>query len=257
LATDLHLRHKDKLMLVDGNNYALSRFHAGRGVRDLFNDIETAVSLPVFVFDGMNANARRRKDFAPYKVHPPEMLKAKENLFPHINLFRELIPLAKCVSVNVPGWEADDVIATIAKSQKTPVHIVSTDRDLSQLAYLPHVTVSAPFEGIPPGNVRLYKTLVGDASDRLPGIPGFGPKSFNGVYPEPLMEALETGSPITVLHGLKPSHLEWCEANRPTLDAFWKIIGLFDVPRELIFKHTKAGASKYSEIDKVLREFLM
>ena len=226
-------------------------------MRDLMNEIDRARGTPVFVFDGPGANELRRKYYPGYKVHPPEVLKAKESLFPSMNLFRELIHLSKAVSVRVPNFEADDVIATIARSRTLPTMIVSTDRDLSQLAELPHVEVSALMEGVAPKDVRLYKTLCGDSSDRIPGIPNFGPKSWEQVFVAPLRQAMELGSPITCLHGLKPKALEWCEANRPLLDAYYKIIGLFDVPVELLVKHTKAGLSKNDEINAILTRFFL
>ena len=254
---NLHLQHDQPVVLVDGNNFALVRFHAGRSVRDIMNEIERAKGTPVFVFDGTNANELRRTYFPGYKVHPPEVMKTKESLFPSLNLFRELVPLSKAVVVRVPRYEADDVIATIARSRTVSTMIVSTDRDLSQLAEHPHVQVSALMEGIKPQDVRLYKTLCGDSSDRIPGIPNFGPKSWEQVFPSPLREAMETGSPITCLHGLKPKALEWCDINRPLLDAYYKVIGLFDVPVEQLAKHTKAGLSRHAEINAILTRYML
>ncbi len=94
----------------------------------------------------------------------------------------------------VDGFEADDVIATLAKRWKTRGHrvlVVTSDKDLLQLVdgqwifvldprgkedvlYTPEV-VEQKF-GIPPSRLREYLALVGDAIDGVPGVPGIGPK---------------------------------------------------------------------------------
>lgn len=132
-------------------------------------------------------------------------------------------------SLNIPifgieGYEADDVIGTIAKKtagDDTKVVIVTGDKDAFQLVedgcitvYMPPRTHEDAREydeegvkekmGIPPSLVIDFKALSGDASDNIPGVSGIGPKtavnlllafgSMHGVYaalehPEKLTEA--------------------------------------------------------------------
>ena len=100
--------------------------------------------------------------------------------------------------VAVPGWEADDVIGTLAaQAEGAGVHavIVSGDKDLYQLIG-PHVSLLNPGRGgasaveeqwvdlanaaerlgVPPHQVIDYLALVGDSSDNVPGVKGIGPK---------------------------------------------------------------------------------
>lgn len=97
--------------------------------------------------------------------------------------------------VEVAGWEADDVMATIAARNagiERPVRIVSSDSDLLACVQEPWVRVVRPEDGgrwsrwtegmvmdkygVSPGQLGDWKALVGEASDNLPGIPGLGPK---------------------------------------------------------------------------------
>jgi DNA polymerase-1 len=107
--------------------------------------------------------------------------------------------LIECLGVpafRVPGYEADDILATLARSMREknqPALIVSGDRDLLQTA-LPPVevmfvgrrgqpgvrydqhAVEARF-GVGPERLASYAALVGDTSDNIPGIRGIGPRA--------------------------------------------------------------------------------
>jgi DNA polymerase-1 len=94
----------------------------------------------------------------------------------------------------VPGFEADDVLASLAKRAREmaqPGLVVSGDRDLLQLAHgsiqvhfvgrrgkealvYDEARVIARF-GVPPVYLPAYVALIGDPSDNLPGVPGIGP----------------------------------------------------------------------------------
>lgn len=86
------------------------------------------------------------------------------------------------------GYEADDVIGTLAEKETPPVCIISGDKDLCQLVR-PGVTVLNPSKnvmldcagvekafGVPPNQLVDLLALEGDSSDNVPGAPGVGPK---------------------------------------------------------------------------------
>ena len=99
--------------------------------------------------------------------------------------------------LGVPGFEADDVLATLAtwgRDRQIPITVVTGDRDSFQLVEDPYVKVlynrrgvsdyslydeAGIFErcGIEPGRYALLAALRGDASDNLPGVPGVGEKT--------------------------------------------------------------------------------
>ena len=90
----------------------------------------------------------------------------------------------------MPYYEADDVIGTLAKygeQNKLVVRIASPDKDMAQLVNKnitifdeqtewDEIGVNEKF-GIPPSLIIDYLTLIGDASDNVPGVEKIGPKN--------------------------------------------------------------------------------
>lgn len=132
----------------------------------------------------------RHRDFQPYKAQRPptpaplvEQLKQLDTLFERLG-----VPV-----LGAPGFEADDVLATVAahlRAKQRPALVVSGDRDLLQLA---HGSVQVHFVGqrgkdavtydeaavrqrfgVPPWRLPSLVALVGDPSDNLPSVPGIG-----------------------------------------------------------------------------------
>ncbi len=113
-----------------------------------------------------------------------------EDLSAQLPLVRELADAFRIPIVEVPGVEADDVIATLTQSvpEDVAVTIVSTDKDLMQLVS-ERVTLTdglkerryGPAEveerfGVPPERMLDLRALVGDPSDNIPGVKGIGAK---------------------------------------------------------------------------------
>ncbi len=135
----------------------------------------------------------RHADFADYKAHRPE---APAALVPQFALVRELVEAYGLPIYDAEGFEADDVIGTLARQGEAAgcqVLIVTGDRDALQLVG-PKVTVLLTRRGIQemdrfdeervreelgltPAQVVDWKGLAGDASDNIPGVPGIGPKT--------------------------------------------------------------------------------
>ncbi|MBW2719755.1 MAG: hypothetical protein JRD94_14775 [Deltaproteobacteria bacterium] len=97
--------------------------------------------------------------------------------------------------IEVPGFEADDVIATLvgqARDRGLRVVIVSADKDLLQLVGPDVAEETREKLGVAPGQVRDLLALMGDSSDNVPGVPSVGQKtaaklldefgSFDGIY---------------------------------------------------------------------------
>ena len=147
----------------------------------------------------------RHELYAPYKAHrgeKPEEL--RQLLLEAPELFRK----AGAELLTSPGFEADDVIAAVADANLGAGWrslLVSNDADLLQLAFdggdtsgtfvlhqdkgMYHALGPAQVQaklGVPPHRVALLKSLKGDSSDAIPGIPGIGPvaaKRLAGQYP--------------------------------------------------------------------------
>lgn len=137
----------------------------------------------------------RHKEFIGYQVQRPKM---DSELADQIERVKEVVRTLNIPIFAVKGFEADDVIATLAKqavqSKRTDeVIIVTGDRDIMQLVSS-KVKVYAPVKGfsqaklfgekdvrellgVKPEQVVDYKAMVGDPSDNYPGVPGIGPKT--------------------------------------------------------------------------------
>ena len=132
----------------------------------------------------------RHNLFEDYKAQRPPM---PEELRGQIPLIEELVHSLGAPLVQLPGYEADDVIGTITNHTPIDTHcyVITTDRDALQLVDS-QVTVVVPNSrankmftpelvkhemGVAPERIPDLKALMGDASDNIPGIPLVGPKT--------------------------------------------------------------------------------
>ena len=130
---------------------------------------------------------RRAEAFEDYKATRD---KQPEELALQIPVVREIIDAHGIPLLEVPGYEADDVIATLVRRAPPDVDvvIVSTDKDLMQLVGERVTLLDAvrdrrygPAEveerfGVPPERILDLRALVGDPSDNIPGVRGIGEK---------------------------------------------------------------------------------
>jgi len=130
----------------------------------------------------------RHEKFAAYKANRAEM---PADLVPQIPLVRRLLEVFGIPCLEMPGYEADDVLATLAMQTVAgggDCTIATSDKDARQLLG-PHVSLlnlrtNQPLRteelaaewGIRPDQVVDFLALVGDAVDNVPGVPGIGPK---------------------------------------------------------------------------------
>jgi len=191
-----------KIVLVDGTNSLYRAFFAIPGLRSpgglptnaaygFVNMLakvlrEEEPDAVVVVFDA-RGKTFRHEIYADYKAGRDAQ---PEDLSTQIPMVRELIEAHRIPIVEVPEFEADDVIATLVERAPADaqVAIVSTDKDLMQLVsqrvtlldgvkdrrYGP-VEVQERF-GVEPERILDLRALVGDPSDNIPGVKGIGAK---------------------------------------------------------------------------------
>ncbi|MCL2520282.1 MAG: DNA polymerase I [Spirochaetaceae bacterium] len=130
-----------------------------------------------------------------YPEYKANRQKAPADLHSQTAIIEELLAALNLQSVRVEGYEADDVIATVALSRKKAgkkTVIVSSDKDLMQLIDDDYVTMLRPGskgftlydsakvyeeKQVKAGQIRDYLAIVGDSSDNIPGVAGLGPKA--------------------------------------------------------------------------------
>jgi DNA polymerase-1 len=193
-----------KLYLIDGTSQLFRAFFAIRGLtnaegvptngvfgfttmlRKLLNDEKPEYIGVAFDLEGPTFRHTR---FADYKAHRPAF---PEDLVAQIPLVKQVCDGFRIPLLELPGYEADDLIAThtrLAREAGYEVVVVASDKDLLQLVG-PGVTVLNPskdlkldaagvaeYFGAVPSRVRDVLGLMGDSVDNIPGVPGVGEKT--------------------------------------------------------------------------------
>lgn len=195
----------NKLVLIDGNAILHRAFHAlppltnrkGEPINAIYGLVSMLLKViqdlkPTHIavcFDEKEKTFRHI-EFPNYQAQRPP---THEDLSSQFIKARDFLKAADIPVYSMPGYEADDVIGTIADKSKEDVVIVTGDRDQLQLIndkiklYMPiagltNAKLFGEIEtiermGIAPKLIDDYKALVGDPSDNYPGVPGIGPKT--------------------------------------------------------------------------------
>jgi len=206
-----------RLYLVDGSGYIFRAYHAlppltrksdglpvgavagfcnmlWKFLVDMKKEADAPTHLAV-IFDHSEKTFRNAL-YADYKAHRPP---APEDLIPQFPLVREATRAFGVPCLELPGYEADDLIAAYAckvRDAGGEVVIVSSDKDLMQLVgpkvsmldTMKNVRIGAEqvFEkfGVTPDKVVDVQALCGDSVDNVPGAPGIGVKTASALINE-------------------------------------------------------------------------
>ncbi|NLX94943.1 MAG: DNA polymerase I [Rhodopirellula sp.] len=156
--------------------------------RDLVFLLEEKKPDYLFCAFDMPGKTFRHELFDQYKIHRPAM---PAELVPQIASIRRLIDTLGIPALGVERYEADDVLATIARVTEElggRCLLVTGDKDCRQLitdrAKLFNIRKNQIFDaeslreewGISPAQVVDFQALVGDSTDNIPGVPLIGPK---------------------------------------------------------------------------------
>ena len=195
----------EKLLLIDGNSlinrayYALPPLNNPQGVQVqavfgfttmLAKMIDTVKPDYIVTAFDMHAPTFRHKLYAGYKSRRKGM---PDELAAQMPILKEMLTVMGVKYVEKEGYEADDIIGTLAKRYDTETYIVTGDRDSFQLIdehtqvlmtkrgitdteEVDPITLSEHY-GLTPRGVIEYKALAGDSSDDIPGVPGIGEKT--------------------------------------------------------------------------------
>ncbi len=199
------MNSQEKLFLLDGNLYAYRAFYAikslatsrGQPTNAVYGFTTMLMKLlrqekPDYLavaFD-FPAPTFRHREFAEYKAQRPRM---PEDLQQQMPVIKEVISAFNIPIFELEGYEADDILATIAKKavgEDKEIFILTSDKDMLQLVNA-HIRVSSPHKqgstydvdkvredyGVEPEQLPDVLALWGDASDNIPGVSGIGRKT--------------------------------------------------------------------------------
>ena len=193
-----------RLFLIDGSSYIFRAFFAipplsnaaGLPTNAIFGFTNILLKLlkqhrPEYVVVALDAGREtfRNEMFADYKSNRPE---APAELIPQFPYFRKVLDALNLPLLELPGYEADDIIATLCgrmSGQGCEVVVVSSDKDLMQLVtdgirlldsakdlWIGADQVREKF-GVAPEQVVEVMGLMGDPVDNIPGVKGIGEKT--------------------------------------------------------------------------------
>jgi DNA polymerase-1 len=197
----------DRIFLIDTMSFIFRAYHAMARQRGM----STRKGLPtaaIYVF--VNMLRKLRDDFSPqylaavfdvaaptfrdqqYKEYKANRSEMPGDLAQQIPYIRRALEAYRIPILEVSGFEADDVIGTLATkavAQGRPVYVVSSDKDMLQLVNDRVLVLNPPKDnlicdaakveeilGVPPERVVDVMALRGDSIDNIPGAPGIGDK---------------------------------------------------------------------------------
>lgn len=212
----------------------------------------------IWVWDGFDHNARRREVYPKYKTNRSPLA---EDVYAHVKLWREILTHTPATQVEVHGWEADDVIGTLVRRYPGRFRVHTNDMDYAQVGHLCQL-VGVKDKGVPQRWVCLYKALVGDKSDNIEGIPGFGHKRWEEMedwWPQ-IERAVVQGNPAAFV-GLpfKPAVQSWLtsEDNVKLLQAMLTVTHFVNVPDDELEGGIRVGQLDRMAAHARLSEFFL
>ncbi len=203
----------EKIYIVDAVNFLFRSYYAigpmtnakGESTNALYGFIRSLFKLMnefspdyfVAVFDGPENKKSRSEIYSEYKSHRTGM---PEDLFPQLNQALHFCEIAGIPYLSVTGVEADDTMGSIARwmeKKGIQVFLCTSDKDLCQLVS-DHIFIINPHKdnllidrekvkelfGVTPEQIVDLLAMVGDASDNIPGLEGFGPKTAASLLSE-------------------------------------------------------------------------
>ncbi len=248
----------EELVLIDGTNYAFRAFFAmppmstssGFPTGALFGFSKMLLSYLLGKYPPSHiavafdppAPSFRKTIYPEYKAQRKPVPQELLDQLPHVRRLTEALGVRY---FEVDGFEADDIIATIATRtarEGVAVRIVSTDKDLMQLVSERVVTEDTirgviydretveDKWGVPPERLRDLFALQGDSSDNIPGVPGIGPKKARA-----LLEQFETvPNLLAQVDRIENARIrKLVEAHRDAVELSYRLVALrTDVPIE-------------------------
>ena len=274
---------KKKLVLIDGHALAYRAFHAlpptlstkgGELTNATYGFTSMLLNVlrderPDYVIVAFDVGRTfRHEEYAEYKAHRGKM---PEELHYQFERIREIIKALNIPIVEVPGYEADDVLGTLcrqAAAQGVETLIVTGDTDTFQLIgeHTRVLTSRRQFSdtiiydeqgiekryGLKPVQLVDYKAIIGDQSDNIPGVRGVGEKTATALLQqygsvENIYQHLDEVKPVRFREAL-------AKARDAALLSKHLATIVTDVPISLDLEASRFGAFDKARLETIFRE---
>ena len=194
---------RPRLLLIDGSSYIFRAFYAighlsnskGLPTNAIYGFTQMLLKVlkenhPDYLIVALDSKAPtfRSEVYKEYKANRPAM---PEGLTPQIPYIKRIMEAYRIATLEIDGYEADDIIGTVAKGVESEVDVViiTGDKDILQLVNDRIEVYDTMKEkrfrveeviqrfGVRPEQVVEVMGLAGDAIDNIPGVPGIGEKT--------------------------------------------------------------------------------
>jgi DNA polymerase-1 len=268
------------LYIVDAHSLIFQVFHAipemsapdGRPTNAVYGFTRDLLYLtenkkPDFLICAFDAPGRTFRDtiYAEYKANRAPM---PDNLRPQIAMIRQVVNAMRIPLLECPGFEADDVVATIvaqARQRGIKTYVCTGDKDARQLLgplvsiyniRKDHVFDAKALDldwGIRPDQVVDLLAMTGDSVDNVPGIAGVGPKTASALLQQfGTLEAVLASVDRVSGKSRQENLRKGADASRQAR----QLVELrTDVPLELNWDSARAGQFDVPQLTQLFREF--
>lgn len=253
------------MRIIDGNNM-LHRSTEATGfgihpVRQVYTRLCSPPETTIIVWDGPYANQRRKEIYPPYKANRRPKEESKMAFF---DIAKGVLRFTPCIQIECVGWEADDVIGTLIERYHNThsLTIETNDGDYWQHKDKCHLPlVSKKWHQFSAEDCILYKSLVGDSKDGIPGVQGFGEVSWLRLSPHAkslLRVAIKTDNYTTFLSIEDwPPKVKRTEESFESLKTYWKLNKYWTVPDKEIDDVVYAGKLNIPAAEIFLENYLI
>lgn len=266
------------IYLIDGSSYIYRAYFAIKGLSTSkglpTNAIYGFTNMLLKIINEKNPEGiavvfdrpeptRRHRSFEAYKAQRP---KAPEDLTVQIPYIRKIVEAFGIKVIEIPGYEADDILATLAlrlRDEGHEIYIVSGDKDILQIidekikmfdpmknTVYDSKTVLEKY-GLKPERIPELMALTGDTIDNIPGIKGIGQKSAIEILGYGRVEEILENPHLIKKEKLRKAVIE----NMATLRLSYELAKIDrHVPVEIDPKELKRNEPSWNELLNIFRE---
>ena len=185
------------------------------------------------------------------------------------DMAKGVLSFTPTISMELVGWESDDVIGTLVRRYHSThdITVETNDGDFWQLSDKCHLPlVSKKWHKFSPDTCLLYKALVGESKDNVTGLQGFGPASWEHIpekQRQQLVSYIKLDKYLDFQDEIYPLLPPRVRKKHSVSEAWneiclcWKLNSFWDVPTDEIDAAMKVGKQNFAAAEIYLENFLI